>query len=653
MTSRAPVVIMASSSTKGRLDSLYPIPRVVRLCVVASIHLAFFSLAYLSAFFIRFDFELPQAMWAPMWQGLLAVLCVKMVVFGALKMYQGWWKYVSLHDVIALAHALAICSVLFMALNVFVFAPSSFPRSIYLLDFFLSLVILAGARASLRLLREAAVNRGHTTRPVNLIIAGAGDTGDMLLREISKNGNLRYRAVAFVDDDPYKQGLRINGVPVAGPISALGELVAKHDVEQVIIAMPSASRQQIRQVVETARAAQVSTKILPAVEAILEQDVSLNRLREVSISDLLGREPVKLDVEAIGRFLKGRTVLITGAGGSIGSELCRQVLRFGPRELVMIDSAETPLFFIHRELDASHPGEATVAYVASVCDSDRMRAVFLRHQPDVIIHAAAYKHVPLMEQNPCEAVKNNVVGTQTMADLAAEFKAASFVLISTDKAVNPTSVMGATKRVTEMYIQKLGVSCPETKFCAVRFGNVLGSNGSVVPIFREQIRQGGPITVTDPQMTRYFMTIPEAVQLVLQAAAFKSGGEVFILDMGEPVKIADLARDMVRLSGMNEEDVPIVYTGMRPGEKLFEELTLADEEVDRTSHAKIFIGKSAICDLEPLMNFYEALIAAAFDAQELDVRRLLKALVPTYSHPDISEALLPIEALEQSVVRHI
>lgn len=643
---------MTISTLRERLATQsYVIPREIRLVVIASFHLIIFCFAYVSAFSVRFDFQIPADLYETMWHGLWIVLLVKMVVFGGLKMFQGWWKYVSLHDMIAVAHALAICSLLFMVINSWGLGMQGFPRSIYLLDYCLSLVALAGARAGLRLLREVVVNHRHPDRAVNLMIAGAGDTGDMLLREISKNSNLRYRPVVLIDDDPNKQGLRLQGIPVAGTIAQLGELAERYEIEEVIIAMPSASRAQIRSVVDAARAANVKTKILPAVEAILEQDVSMNRLREVSISDLLGREPVKLDLDALGRFLKGQRVLVTGAGGSIGSELCRQVLRFGASEVVLVDNSETPLFFINHELARAEPGCKISPYVVSVCDLDRMRGIFQRHQPDVVIHAAAYKHVPLMEQNPCEAVKNNVVGTQTVAELAAEFKAASFVLISTDKAVNPTSVMGATKRVTEMYVQRLGATYPDTKFCAVRFGNVLGSNGSVVPIFREQIRRGGPVTVTDPKMTRYFMTIPEAVQLVLQAASFKSSGEVFILDMGEPVKIADLARDMVRLSGMNEDDIEIVFTGMRPGEKLFEELTLDEEDVDRTSHAKIFVGKGHECKFEPLVQHYQELLDAAWSMDDGEVRRLLGKLVPTYAYFMDSEDAFLVQEDEAPRIR--
>ncbi|MEZ4460984.1 MAG: nucleoside-diphosphate sugar epimerase/dehydratase [bacterium] len=509
----------------------------------------------------------------------------------------------------------------------------------YILDYGISLFLIAAARGSLRLLREAIRTTAPTTAKTRpLVILGAGDTGETLLREITKNRNLPYKAVGFLDDDPYKRGLRIHGVPVLGPVSLLSEIVQKHRVEEVIIAMPSASREQLRRVVDLSKSIGVKTRILPAVEAILEGHVSLNALREVSIDDLLGREPVKLDTGAIGRFIEGQTVLVTGAGGSIGSEICRQVLRFGPARLVMVERAETPLFFIHRELAGSI--EEVEPIIADVGDRDRMRKVFQAHKPAVVIHAAAYKHVPLMEQYPCQAVLNNVRGTQNVADLAAEYGCKNFILVSTDKAVNPTSVMGATKRVTELYVLSLN-SRFETHYCAVRFGNVLGSNGSVVPIFTEQLKRGGPITVTHPEMTRYFMTIPEASQLVLQAAANGKGGELFILDMGEPVRIADLARDMIRLSGLSENEVEIVFTGVRPGEKLFEELTLDEERVDKTRHEKIFIGRTADAELNLLKDHLPPLLEAAADDDDLRVRAELKAIIPTYAW-ETAENVVPL-----------
>jgi FlaA1/EpsC-like NDP-sugar epimerase len=613
------------------LEEMPRLPRGVRLFLVVGMHVMLFTTAYLGSFLIRFDFDVPVEWQRVMWNTVAVVVSLKMLVFWALRMFQGWWKYVSLRDVTQLARGLAVASVAFLVVNVFLLHGASFPRSIYILDFGLALFLIGGARGSLRILREAArsVRLGRGDK-MNLLILGAGDTGETLLREIQKNPNLPFRPIGFLDDDAYKHGLRIHGVPVLGPIATLQETVQTHDIQQIIIAMPSASREEMRRVVESTKATGVQTRILPAVEAILEGRVSLNQLREVSIQDILGREPVHLDTRSIGRFLQGRRVLVTGAGGSIGSEICRQVLRFDPARLIMVERGETPLFAIHRELRSDFDPELLDPYIANVADRDRMERIFATHSPEVVIHAAAYKHVPLMEMNPSEAVLNNVGGTRVVADLAGETGVENFVLISTDKAVNPTSVMGATKRVTELYVLSRNDEFENTDFCAVRFGNVLGSNGSVVPIFREQIRNGGPVTVTHPEMTRYFMTIPEASQLVLQAAAIGHGGEVFVLDMGEPVKIDDLARDMIRLSGASEDEVEIVYTGVRPGEKLFEELSLDAEDLDKTRHHKIFIGKNDASDVALLRENFHDLLDVARIGDPNTVRAALKRIVPLY-----------------------
>ena len=625
------------------MQELPTLPRHVRVILVAAMHLALFAAAFIGSFLVRFDFQIPADWAAVMLKALPAILACKLIIFAALRMYQGWWKYVSLYDVVALFKALALASTAFILGNVLTHFVT-LPRSIYVLDFGLSLVLVGGARGSLRLLREALLTRRAPEKKLeNTLILGAGDTGESLIREVSKNVHLPYKIVGFLDDDPHKQGLRIHNVSVMGPLSELPELVSKHHITTVIIAMPSASREALRRAVNLARQAQVQTKILPAVEAMLDGQVSVKQLREVSITDLLGRTPVKLDMQSIGRFLQGRVVLVTGAGGSIGSEICRQVLRFEPEALILVERGETPLFFIEKELRAQHSG-TIVSYIASITDEDRLREILGKHRPHVVLHAAAYKHVPLMEANPSEAVKNNVVGTQLLADVAVDMGVQTFVLISTDKAVNPTSVMGATKRVTELYILDKQRRSPQTRFCAVRFGNVLGSNGSVVPIFREQIRQGGPVTVTHPEMTRYFMTIPEATQLVLQAGALGAGGEVFILDMGEPVKISDLARDMIRLSGLSEDDVEIVYSGVRPGEKLFEELAINEDEMDRTRHDKIFVAREETQGLEQLSDQYKLLLQAALAGQDLEVRRTLKRLIPTYKFNDLPENVVPFDS---------
>ncbi len=614
-------------ATLSWLEDLPRLPGPVRTIMVVAIHVVFFTLAYVAAFLVRFDLQVPETWEGPLLATLPFVLLIKLIAFAVLRMFQGWWKYVSLYDLAELGRGLTVASGAFLAFNVFVLEVT-IPRSVYVLDFGLSLFLIGGARGSLRLLREAIRSRaGIREDAARLLIIGAGDTGETLIREIHKNRNLPYKVVGFLDDAPYKHGLRIQNVPVLGPIAKVGEFVGKHEIDELIIAMPSASRDQLRRVVDLAKTTGVSTKILPAVEAILEGHVSLNAIREVSIQDLLGRDAVRLDTASMGRFLQGRRVLVTGAGGSIGSEICRQVLRFEPKAVILVERGETPLFFIHRELSAKHD-EKLFPCIADVSDADRMRAIFETYRPDVVVHAAAYKHVPLMEQHPTEAVLNNVQGTRVMADLAAEFEVGTFVLVSTDKAVNPTSVMGATKRVTELYVLSKNSVAPNTDYCAVRFGNVLGSNGSVVPIFREQIRRGGPVTVTHPEMTRYFMTIPEASQLVLQAAANGSGGELFILDMGEPVRIADLARDMIRLSGLTEDEVEITFTGVRPGEKLYEELTLDEERVGNTKHDKIFTGRTSDDELGLLREHLDDLLESAREGDAAAVRAGLKRIVP-------------------------
>ena len=608
-------------------ERLPRMPRWMRVAILVVIHGALFTGAYVGAFALRFDFAIPDQFQTAMWQGLLPMLGIHLAVFAALRMFQGWWKYVSLYDVVALTRALVAAAGAWIALNALVISPETFPRSVYLLHFGLSLFLIGSARGGIRLVRETIASRSGDQPQVPVLIAGAGDTGEALMREITRNRKIAYRPVGFLDDDPYKQGLRVRGIRVLGPIDAMPSLVDQHNVEEVIIAMPSASRDQIRRVVDLAHRSGVTARIVPAFEAVVEGKVSVNKIREVAITDLLGRAPVELDTSQIGRFIEDQKVLVTGAGGSIGSEICRQVLRFRPETLVMADCAETPLFLIDRELRKDH--DQLEPCIADVTDRERMQSVFEEHEPDVILHAAAYKHVPLMEKHPAEAVKNNVGGTRVVADLADDFDVDTFVLISTDKAVNPTSIMGATKRASELYVRHRGRESEKTDYCVVRFGNVLGSNGSVIPIFRRQIKAGGPVTVTHPEMTRYFMTIPEATQLVLQAASF-DGGDLFILDMGEPVKIMDLARDMIRLSGLSTDEIPIEITGIRPGEKLFEELAFDREELDRTEHDKIFYGDEygPLSDRE--IEELAGLLEAAGDGADSDVRCRLEQLIRSY-----------------------
>jgi FlaA1/EpsC-like NDP-sugar epimerase len=449
-------------------------------------------------------------------------------------------------------------------------------------------------------------------------------------REIANRPDLGLQPVGFLDDDPLKVGASIAGLPVLGRTADVGEIAGRKRVDRALITIANASGAQVRRIAELCRDADLDTKIIPALAEIVGEKVNLSRIREVAIEDLLGRAPVRLDEDVVGASIRSRVVLVTGAGGSIGSELCRQVARFGPERLVLVERFENALFEIHRELSAAFPHVPIEPRIADVCDARRMEQVFESCKPELVFHAAAHKHVPMMEWNCGEAVKNNVGGTRVVGELADRFGVQRFVLISTDKAVNPTSVMGATKRVSEIYIQALSQRS-ETRFVTVRFGNVLGSAGSVIPIFKEQIARGGPVRVTHPEMRRYFMTIPEASQLVMQAGAMGQGGEIFILDMGEPVRIVDLARDLITLSGLRpDDDIEIELTGVRPGEKLFEELSTDAEHADKTKHPKVFIGRIKPHDWDAVEAGLAVLLEAAEAGVAEQVRTVLGQLVPEY-----------------------
>jgi FlaA1/EpsC-like NDP-sugar epimerase len=458
----------------------------------------------------------------------------------------------------------------------------------------------------------------------------------MLLREIARRHAARYEPVGFLDDDRRKHGRNIHGIAVLGAVEELPALAKYRGVRDVIIAAPSATGAQMRTIVEHCKAAGVSFKTIPGIDHLIDGRVTVSQLREVAIEDLLGRDPITLDMAAISHVMSGRTVLVSGAGGSIGSEICRQVCRFDPAALVLVERSENNLFNIHRELERTFPHVRIVPRLADVADLPRMDEVFASHRPAVVFHAAAHKHVPMLEWNPGEGVQNNVFGTKAMADLSDQYRVDRFVMVSTDKAVNPTSVMGTTKRIAEIYVQALARRS-RTKFVTVRFGNVLGSAGSVIPIFREQIARGGPVTITDPEMRRYFMTIPEASQLMLQAGAMGDGGEIFILDMGEPVKIIDLARDLITLSGLEPGvDIEIQFTGLRPGEKLFEEISVDAENAEKTRHPKIFVGRSRTITWEVVISQLAMLDALEKSTPEA-IRRLLMDLVPEYT-PVIPDA---------------
>jgi len=571
------------------------------------------------------------------------VLAIRVFFFYRFGLFRSLWRYTGAKDLVGILWATTLSTaglVLFLVLGF-----SSFPRSIVVIDWLVAVTLIGGLRFAIRYAFRAQLTLAPPTETAKhrVLLVGAGDAGEMLLREIHQRHGARYHAVGFLDDDHHKLGEHIHGVQVLGRIADLPRIAVDQRVDEVLIAIPSASGQQMRRIVEECKAADVRFKTIPGLDHLIDGRVTVNQLRNVAIDDLLGRDSVQLDMAAISDAMEGHVVMVTGAGGSIGSEICRQLCRFRPSALLLVERAENNLFHVHRELLAKHPGVPLVPCIADVGDRTRMTELFEAHRPTVLFHAAAHKHVPMMEWNPGEAVKNNVFGTRTLADLAHRFEVERFVMISTDKAVNPTSVMGASKRVAEIYVQALSQRS-RTRFVTVRFGNVLGSAGSVIPIFQEQIAAGGPVTVTHPEMKRYFMTIPEASQLVLQAGTMGEGGEIFILDMGEPVRIADLARDLITLSGLKPDvDVAIEFTGVRPGEKLFEELSVDSEKADKTRHPKIFVGRFRPHPWDKVEKHFDALGALA-DGEPESVRAAFRDIVPEYRPDAAAPAPAPLAA---------
>ncbi|AKV01165.1 UDP-N-acetylglucosamine 4,6-dehydratase [Labilithrix luteola] len=627
-----------------------------RRALVVAVHLVLWTAALLLALALRFDFEIPSAYGTIVPRLLVASLAVRVLVHWRLGLFHGLWRYSGARDLRSLLWAATLSSIALMACWAFM-STGNFPRSVFALDWAFSILIVGGLRFSIRTIREVTLQNAmpqSSGKRRRILVIGAGDAGEMLMREIVRIYAKRYEPVGLLDDNAGKHGEHIHGVPVLGPISQVTELAAEKKIDEIIVAIPSLSGRQMRELLELCRPTGAQIRTLPGVDNLIDGSVTVSQLAEVNIEDLLRRVPVTLDAEAIGRSIQGRVVMVTGAGGSIGSELCRQVSRFNPKRLLLVEQAENSLFHIDRQLRAEHPSVDIVPFIADICDSRRLEEIFAAERPHVVFHAAAHKHVPLMEANPGEAIKNNVFGTRKVADLADRYGAEKFVMVSTDKAVNPTSIMGVSKRVAEMYVQALSQRS-RTQFVTVRFGNVLGSAGSVVPLFREQIAKGGPVTVTHPEMQRYFMTIPEACQLVMQSGVMGKGGEIFVLDMGEPVKIVDLARDLIRLSGYSERDIEIEFTGMRPGEKLFEELAVDEESVDKTKHPKIYVGKFRPHALSELERAYESLHAVSNGSDVDAVKQAFKEIVPEYKGgvsmtlpPD--EPPVPTERSSQSIV---
>lgn len=618
---------------------------------------AAFTLAYL----LRFDFNVPAFEINRASRQIVYVVLIQFAALILTGVYNFIWRYVGLTEVKKFLNASLWSALPLVILRVCL--PENLyawrvPFSVIVIDTLFGFAGILG----LRVLRREMYERTHrkTTRIKNdnktpVLLFGAGRAGVLTAMEIAGRGDMDLEVKGFIDDDPSKVGSVIHGVKVLGTSSDLPRLVRERKIDHVVITIAQTSRQEFRRILDVCESVPVKARTIPGLYEILQGRVKVSRIRDVQIEDLLGREPVNLDEAGTRSFLTGKTVMVTGAGGSIGSELSRQVARFQPANLLLVERAEFALFNIERELTGLWPQLPIQALVADVGDEMRMRSIFANYLPDIILHAAAHKHVPMMETNTCEAVKNNVLATRLLGELAGEYGVEGFVLISTDKAVRPTSVMGATKRVSELVVQGLDQRY-KTRYVAVRFGNVIGSAGSVIPIFREQIYKGGPVTVTHPDMVRYFMTIPEAAQLVLEAGAMGAGGEIFILDMGEPVRILDLAEETIRLSGLKpHEDIDIIFTGIRPGEKLFEELEMWGEDLTKTQHPKIFIGKISPCPQEKVTQALERLTVVSRSGWEGELRCVLSDLLPEarlesttnnphYAAPVFSAELAAMEA---------
>ncbi|WP_078429766.1 polysaccharide biosynthesis protein [Alkalihalobacterium alkalinitrilicum] len=538
------------------------------------------------------------------------------------KLYKKAWEYASINELIGIGKAVTF-SIIVTGVVQFVLIQDVYFRTLAI-TWMMHILFIGGSRFSWRMYRDTYIKPSKDK--MRTLIIGAGSAGTMVVRQLQHNEDVELNPVAFIDDDVSKHHLEIMGLPVLGGVEVIEAVVQEKQIEQIIIAIPSLKKEELNNIFNECAKTKAKTQIMPKIEDIMVGKVSVNQFRDVEVEDLLGREPVELDIAGIENFIKGQTILVTGAGGSIGSEVCRQITNFGPKELILLGHGENSIYSVEMELRRNYPDLNLDTEIADVQDREKMFVIMNKRKPHVVFHAAAHKHVPLMERNPEEAVKNNVIGTKNVAEAASDAGVNTFVMISTDKAVNPTSVMGSTKRIAEMVIQHMDM-VSDTRFVAVRFGNVLGSRGSVIPLFKEQIQNGGPVTVTHPDMVRYFMTIPEASRLVLQAGTLAKGGEVFVLDMGEPVKIVDLARNLIKLSGYTEAEIPIEFTGMRPGEKMFEELLGEDEVHDEQVYPKIYRGKTPMVNInvaEQLIGEFEQLTSEQLREELLDIANFRK-----------------------------
>ena len=614
-----------------------PVTRIALLVLADMISIMLSSVLSL---YVRYEFsfmDVQKEFWEAILEAYLINVVITLIIFYIFRLYNSVWRYASDTELVNIIIAVVICAamqpVIFWILNTHV------PRSYPFFYAFFMMMFTGGVRFSyriMRMLQNRRLNRIGDKSRINCMIVGAGAAGNAILKEIETSNYLSMHVVCAIDDHPGCHGKYLRGVPIVGGREKIQESVEKYGVDEIIIAIPSASRATLKPILEICKETGCRMRILPGMYQIINGEVNVSKLREVQIEDLLGRDPIQVNVDEIIGYVSGKTVLVTGGGGSIGSELCRQIAQHNPKRLIIFDIYENGVYEVQQELKQKYPHLNMEVLIGSVRNTARVEEVFKLYRPDIVYHAAAHKHVPLMEVSPHEAIKNNVFGTLKVARAADEYGVRRFVLISTDKAVNPTNIMGASKRICEMIIQDMNRKS-KTEYVAVRFGNVLGSNGSVVPLFKKQIEAGGPVTVTHPDIIRYFMTIPEAVSLVLQAGAYAKGGEIFVLDMGEPMKIDDLARNLIKLSGYRVDDeIKIEYTGLRPGEKMYEELLMNEEGLTETANKMIYIGKPIEIDDEKFEQQLERLRAASKD-EESDIRAEVAKIVPTY-HYETGEA---------------
>jgi FlaA1/EpsC-like NDP-sugar epimerase len=600
--------------------------RIILLIILDSILINF---SYMFSLWLRFDGKIDLRYIEVISDNYLVFTLIKILVIGFFGVYKSLWKYASIFELFQVVYAMIVGNLI--VLSYILFTGAYLPRSVYIMNTILDIILIVSSRFSYRVLRR--IKNGELLfkhKAKKVLVIGAGSAGASIIKEYKKNLFLNSYVVALIDDDVNKIGKRINGVPIVGNRDAIVRTCEKYNIDEIIISIPSANNKEIREISQICKDTQCKLLTLPNLSDLIEGKVSINSIRPVQIEDLLGRDEVNLDIDEISGFIDDKNIVVTGGGGSIGSEIVRQLLKFSPRKIILLDVYENCLYDLQNEIKGISKDIIIESSIASVRDYKRLDCIFKENDIDIVFHAAAHKHVPLMEHSPGESIKNNVIGTYNIASCAHENKVDRFVMISTDKAVNPTNIMGATKRFAEMIVQSLNEISP-TEFVAVRFGNVLGSNGSVVPLFKRQIEKGGPITVTHPEITRYFMTIPEASQLVIQAGAMAKGGEIFVLDMGEPVKILDLAKDLITLSGYKPyDDIPIMITGLRPGEKLYEELLMAEEGLSSTAHNKIFVGAPTFTNLEVVEERIERFKSLLDNCEDSELIDIMAEYIDTY-----------------------